>query len=115
VVYDWYRNFLQFMLDQGWYTWFADVIMWGEVAVGIGLILGILTGIAAFFGAVMNWNFIMAGSASTNGFLMILALLIMMAWKVAGWWGVDRWLLPILGVPWGDRTVVTTTPVTPKT
>lgn len=113
IVYDWYRTFLQFMLDQGWYTWFADVIMWGEVFVGIGLILGILTGIAAFFGAVMNWNFIMAGSASTNGFLMILALLIMMAWKVAGWWGVDRWLLPILGVPWGDRSMTTASAAAP--
>ena len=100
IVYDWYRGFLQFMLDNGWYTWFADIIMWGEVLVGIGLILGALTGIAAFFGAVMNWNFIMAGSASTNGFLLILALLIMMAWKVAGWYGLDRWLLPKLGVPW---------------
>jgi thiosulfate dehydrogenase (quinone) large subunit len=23
-----------------------------------------------------------------------------MAWKVAGWWGLDRWLLPLLGTPW---------------
>ena len=30
------------------------------------LILGAFTGIAAFFGAFMNWNYIMDGSASTN-------------------------------------------------
>jgi thiosulfate dehydrogenase [quinone] large subunit len=113
IAYDWYRTFLQFMLDNGWYTWFADVIMWGEVLVGIGLILGALTGIAAFFGAVMNWNFIMAGSASTNGFLLVLAVLLILAWKVAGWYGLDRWLLPRLGVPWArsaSAPVVTPTP-----
>jgi len=48
----------------------------------------------------MNWNFIMAGSASTNGLLLALAILIVLAWKVAGWWGLDRWLLPLLGTPW---------------
>jgi thiosulfate dehydrogenase [quinone] large subunit len=74
--------------------------MWGETLIGIALIVGALTGIAAFFGATMNWNFIMAGSASTNGFLLVLAMLIILAWKNAGWLGLDRWLLPLLGTPW---------------
>src|SRR6185436_20616247 len=30
IAFDWYRDFIQFMLDRGWYTWFANVIMWGE-------------------------------------------------------------------------------------
>ena len=42
----------------------------------------------------------MAGSASTNGLLLMLAVLLVLAWKVAGWWGLDRWLLPLLGTPW---------------
>lgn len=100
IAFDWYRNFLQFMLDQGWHQWFAPLIAYGEVLVGIALILGALTGIAAFFGAFMNWNFIMAGAASTNGMLLTLAVLLVLAWKVAGWWGLDRWLLPLLGTPW---------------
>lgn len=100
IAFDWYRNFLQFMLDNGWYTWFAPLIAWGEVLIGMALILGALTGIAAFFGAFMNWNFIMAGAASTNGMLLTLAVILILAWKVAGWWGLDRWLLPLLGTPW---------------
>jgi len=100
IAFDWYRNFIQFMLDNGWYTWFAPLIAWGETLIGIALILGALTGIAAFFGAFMNWNFIMAGAASTNGMLLTLAVLLVLAWKVAGWWGLDRWLLPLLGTPW---------------
>lgn len=100
IAYDWYRDFIAFMLDQGWYTWFADLVMWGELVIGIALILGAFVGLAAFFGAFMNWNFIMAGAASTNGLLFALAVALMLAWKVAGWYGLDRWLLPLIGTPW---------------
>jgi thiosulfate dehydrogenase [quinone] large subunit len=42
----------------------------------------------------------MAGTVSTNPVLLMLAALLMMAWKTAGYIGVDRYLLPRLGVPW---------------
>ncbi len=100
IAFDWYRDFINFMLAQGWYAWFADVIMWGEILIGIGLILGAFVGLAAFFGALLNWNFIMAGTASTNGLLFALAIALILAWKVAGWYGLDRWLLPLIGTPW---------------
>jgi thiosulfate dehydrogenase [quinone] large subunit len=100
IAFDWYRDFIQFMLDRGWYTWFADVIMWGEFFIGIALILGAFVGIAAFFGAFLNWNFIMAGTASTNGLLFAISIVLMLAWKVAGWYGLDRFLLPLIGTPW---------------
>jgi thiosulfate dehydrogenase [quinone] large subunit len=88
------------MLDSGAYTWFAKVIAFGEILVGAALILGAFVGIAAFFGGFMNWNFMMAGSASINPVLFTIAILLVLAWKTAGWWGLDRWLLPILGTPW---------------
>ena len=100
IAYDWYRSFLQFMLDNGWYTWFAPLVAYGEFLVGVGLILGAFVGIAAFFGAFLNWNFLMAGAASTNGMLFALAIVLILAWKVAGWYGLDRFLLPLLGTPW---------------
>jgi thiosulfate dehydrogenase (quinone) large subunit len=103
IAFDWYRAFIQFMLDRGWYTWFADLVMWGEVLVGIALILGAFVGIAAFFGGFMNWNFIMAGTASTNALLFSLSILLILAWKVAGWYGLDRYLLPMIGTPWTWR------------
>jgi thiosulfate dehydrogenase (quinone) large subunit len=100
ITYDWFRLFLQYMLDNGWYTWFAKLIAWGEVLVGLGLLVGALVGIAAFFGTVMNFSFMLAGSASSNPVLFGLAVFLVLAWKVAGYWGLDRWLLPMLGTPW---------------
>jgi len=52
------------------------------------------------FGGLMNWSFIMAGSASTNGMLFAIATWLVLAWRNAGWIGLDRWLLPALGTPW---------------
>src|SRR4029450_8846238 len=97
---DWYRSFIQTLLDNGAESWFAPLIVFGEMAVGIGLILGVLTGFAAFFGALMNMSFMLAGSASSNPVLFTLAIGIMLAWKVAGYYGVDRYLLPLLATPW---------------
>jgi thiosulfate dehydrogenase [quinone] large subunit len=100
ITYDWFRQFLQYMLDNGWYSWFAKLVAWGEVLVGLGLIVGALVGIAAFFGTLMNFSFMLAGSASTNPVLFGLGVFLVLAWKVAGYWGLDRWLLPALGTPW---------------
>jgi thiosulfate dehydrogenase (quinone) large subunit len=100
IAFDWYRGFIQFMLDNGWYSWFAPLIVYGEILIGIALIAGAFVGIAAFFGGLMNWNFIMAGTASTNALLFTLAILLMLAWKTAGYYGLDRYLLPLIGTPW---------------
>ncbi len=100
IAFDWYRVFLQSMIDAGAYTWFSKLILAGEILIGVALILGLFTGIAAFFGGFMNWNFMMAGTASTNPVLFTLSILLMLAWKTAGWWGLDRFVLPALGTPW---------------
>jgi thiosulfate dehydrogenase [quinone] large subunit len=97
---------------QSWYAWFlrhvvlpnagfwSHLVAFGEFLVGIALILGIFTGIAAFFGSFMNLNYLLAGSVSTNPILFVIATWLVLAWKTAGWWGLDRWLLPTLGTPW---------------
>ena len=110
IAFDWYRGFIQYMLDSGWYTWFAPLVAFGEVLIGVALIAGAFVGIAAFFGALMNWNFIMAGAASTNGLLFALAILLMLAWKVAGYIGADYYLLAFLGTPWRREHKVTDAP-----
>lgn len=100
IAFDWYRNFIQFMLDSGNYAWFAKLVAVGELLVGAALILGIFIWLSAFIGGFMNWNFMMAGSASVNPVFLILSILLVLAWKTAGWIGLDRWLLVQVGTPW---------------
>jgi len=97
---------------QGWYAVFLkDVVLphaafwsvlvsYGELFVGLGLILGLFTGIAAFFGTAMNASYLLGGSVSINPILFALASLLVLAWKTAGWWGLDRFVLMRLGTPW---------------
>jgi thiosulfate dehydrogenase [quinone] large subunit len=100
ITYDWFRSFLQFLIDNDTSVWMAKIIVFGELAVGFGLIVGAFVGVAAFFGALMNMNFMLAGSASTNPVLFFLAVGLMLAWKTAGYYGADRVLLPLVGTPW---------------
>jgi thiosulfate dehydrogenase [quinone] large subunit len=105
AAYEFYRNFLQMLLDTQAYTWFGKVIIFGELAVGLGLLFGVLTGIAAAGGILMNTAFLFAGALSSNPLLLLLEILIVWGWRAAGWLGADRWLLPLLGVPGAPRVV----------
>lgn len=100
IHYGWYHNFLKYMLDNQWYSWFGKLIAFGETALGIALIIGAFVGIAAFFGALMNFNFMLAGTASSNPVLFGIAILLILAWKVAGFIGADYALLQAVGTPW---------------
>jgi thiosulfate dehydrogenase [quinone] large subunit len=100
ITYDWFRSFLQFLIDNNTSVLMGQLVTLGEIAVGVGLIVGAFVGVAAFFGAVMNMNFMLAGSASTNPVLFFLAVGLMLAWKIAGHYGADRVLLPLLNTPW---------------
>jgi thiosulfate dehydrogenase [quinone] large subunit len=100
ISFEWYRDFINVLLNGHHETWFAWVIAFGELFVGIGLVVGALVGVAAFFGALMNMSFLLAGSASSNPVLFTMAIGLMLAWKVAGYYGLDRYLLPMLGTPW---------------
>ncbi len=97
----------------GWYGWLIQhvflpnaatvsyVVAFGEVLVGAALIVGLLTGISAFFGGAMNASYLLAGTVSTNPVLFILATWLVLAWRVAGYYGFDFFVLPWLGAPHG--------------
>ncbi len=93
ITYDWYRSFLQTLLDGGHHVWFAKLVVLGELAVGAALIAGAFVAVAAFFGAFMNLNFMLAGTASSNPVLFALAILLLAAWKIAGFIGLDFFIV----------------------
>ncbi len=91
----WYASFLQSAVLPHVTAW-SNAVAVGEVLVGLGLIVGLFTGIAAFFGFFMNLNFLLAGTVSVNPILLVLALPLMLAHRVAGYWGLDRYARPFL-------------------
>lgn len=91
-VSGWYGAFIQNVaLPHS--AFFSYLVTFGEIAVGVALILGIFTGIAAFFGAVMNFNYLFAGTISVNPLLILLEIFLILSWRTAGWIGIDRYLL----------------------
>jgi len=105
-VQQWYASFLRHVVLPHTAT-FSYLVSFGETLVGLALIVGIFTGIAAFFGVFMNMNYLLAGSVSSNPVLFVGALLVILAWRTAGWWGLDRWMLPALGTPWRPGFIFT--------
>jgi thiosulfate dehydrogenase (quinone) large subunit len=97
-VQTWYAAFLQHVVLPN-ATVFAYLISLGEFLVGIGLLLGAFTGVAALFGVFMNMNYMLAGSLSINPILTIAGILLVLAWRISGYYGLDRWLLPLLLIP----------------
>lgn len=97
----------------GWYAWIVEniflpiapflsyVVAFGEVLIGIALIVGFLTGLMAFLGGFLNVSFMLAGTLSTNPIMFMLATWIVLAWRIAGYYGLDHWVLPWLGAPRG--------------
>ncbi len=94
-VQGWYASFLtDVVLPNA--TVFSHFVAFGEVLVGIALIAGFLVGISAFFGVFMNLNFLLAGAVSINPFLLVAGIFLILARRVAGRIGFDRFVLPIL-------------------
>lgn len=71
---------------------FSFLVMWGEVLVALGLIVGLFTKTAAFFGGVMNTSFLLAGTVSTNPLMLLLTIPILVSKRNGGTIGLDRYV-----------------------
>lgn len=103
-VTGWYASFLEHVVVPN-AALFSYLVILGETLVGLALVLGAFTGIAAFFGVFMNASFLFAGTAGANPLMALAGVLLVLAWRVAGWWGLDRWILPAMGVPGAAGTL----------
>jgi thiosulfate dehydrogenase [quinone] large subunit len=99
VAYSWYVSFLEWVQHTAAPV-VGPVVAIAELTIGIALLLGMFTGIAALLGGLLNFSYVFAGSAGVNPAMILVSMAIVLAWRNAGWIGLDRWLLPRLGVPW---------------
>ena len=90
--YGWWAGFLHnFVLPNA--SWIAKLIAISEVAIGIALILGLLTGLAAVGALLLNLIYMFTGSAGVNPAYAVLAVFLILAWRNAGSLGLDRFAL----------------------
>ncbi len=75
---------------------FSFMVAWGEVLVGLALILGIFTNFAALMGLTMNFAFLFSGTVSTNAQMVVLTMFVLVAGYNAGRYGLDRWIIPFI-------------------
>jgi len=86
------------------HVWFAKVIVFGELLVGIGLIVA-LWWACSLLGALMNMSFMLAGSASTNPVLFLLAGAADPGLEERGYLGLDRILAASPRHAWRQRVM----------
>ena len=93
---DWYKEFLEATVLPNSRV-FATLQTFGEAAVGLGLILGLLTGLTALVGLFLSLNYGLASqwmSFGQQGFhvLLVTSMVIFLCVRAGRAWGVDAWL-----------------------
>ena len=75
---------------------FSYLVAYGEVLVGIALIIGLFTHFSAVMGVLMNLAFLLAGTSSSNPLMLVVGLTIVLVGGAAvGYYGLDRFARPI--------------------
>jgi thiosulfate dehydrogenase (quinone) large subunit len=93
--YGWFAAFLHgFVIPNA--SWIAKLVTLSELAIGALLILGLLTGAAAAAGLALNIIYMFSGSSGVNPAYAIVAVFLILAWRNAGYLGLDYFALPRL-------------------
>jgi thiosulfate dehydrogenase (quinone) large subunit len=112
--YGWFAGFLHgFVIPNA--SWIAKVVTLSELVIGALLILGLFTGAAAAAGLALNVIYMFSGTSGVNPAYAIVSVFLILAWRNAGYLGLDRLVLPMIRNRFhpGPRTAtpVTTPPV----
>lgn len=75
-----------------WSDWIGQTLAIGQTLVGIAILLGLLTGLAALAGVGLAVTI----GAAADPLVVLPAVGLVLAWRCAGWIGLDRWVLPII-------------------
>ncbi len=89
----WYHTLVQDLFLPN-ATVLGPLVTYGEILVGIALIIGLATRFAALAGLTMNLAFLWAGTTSTNPPMLLLGLALVFFGHHAGRFGVDGRAIP---------------------
>ena len=100
----WYKEFLEgtVLLNS---RVFATLQTFAEAAVGLGLILGLLTGLTALVGLFLCLNYGLASqwmSFGQQGFhvLLVTSMIVFLCARAGRTWGLDRGIIALSGRRW---------------
>lgn len=103
AVQSWYADFIKNVALPNAKI-FSYVVAFGEILVGISLILGALTIVGLIAGAFMNLNYLLAGTTSTNPNMYTIAVILLFAGAYAYKIGLDYLLIPLFQKLIGRKT-----------
>ncbi|HMK63296.1 MAG TPA: DoxX family protein [Acidimicrobiales bacterium] len=91
--YGWWAAFLHnFVIPNA--GWIAKFISIAEFLIGILLIAGLFTGLAAAGGVALNMIYMLSGTAGVNPVYAFAGMFLILAWRNAGYLGLDRFIFP---------------------
>ncbi len=109
TVFTWYGNFLKNVALPNEHL-FSYMVAGGELLIGLALLVGLFTKWAAFWGAFMNLNFLLAGTTSSNSYMLALEAGMLFAGLGVSFYGLDTFVLPVLRKALDRRPQPGTTP-----
>jgi thiosulfate dehydrogenase (quinone) large subunit len=87
-AYSWWGSFLHgFVVPNA--GWIGVLIALAEFAIGIALVAGLFTRIAALGSLALLFTYVMSGTASVCAFYAAIAIVILVMWRTSSWIGVD--------------------------
>jgi thiosulfate dehydrogenase [quinone] large subunit len=98
VAYGWWAGFLHNFVTPN-SGWIAKLVAISELTIGIALILGLFTGLAALGAVTLNLTYMLSGVAGVNPIYALIGIGLVLAWRNAGDLGLDRFALPAIGTP----------------
>ena len=110
IYYDWYRDFLNFLIENDAHVFFCRVQPVVEVVIGVLFILGAFVGLVGLTAGFLHVNYLLAGSAGQNTILFPAAILLIAAWKIAGYYGLDYFIMRRVSTLWSPDADVNANP-----
>jgi thiosulfate dehydrogenase [quinone] large subunit len=87
-AYTWWGSFLHsFVVPNA--GWIGVLVAVAEFAIGVALVAGLFTRIAALGSLALLFTYVMSGTASVCAFYALFAIVILTMWRTSSWIGID--------------------------
>jgi thiosulfate dehydrogenase [quinone] large subunit len=113
-AYSWWGSFLHsFVVPNA--GWIGILIAVAEFAIGVALVAGLFTRIAALGSLALLFTYVMSGTASVCAWYALFAIVILTMWRTSSWIGIDGLIARYRQRHHGQHNTPTATTATTET